>query len=155
MIDLLSHALCLSLKAFILFFRLFTWFYNFFLLSRHSGIHILNEFMNSVKRYWYFYFLLLLNIGPKRCFSLFLRDVENNAQILVFWLSKWRSIWSRRSISRKSHRKSNCGRNHGQNHFKLRKLWSSVSLIPSGYLVSLPPRCIKVGCSSLCCAKNH
>ena len=54
--------------------------------------------MNSVKRYWYFYFLLLLKIGPKWCFSLFIRVVENTAQILVFWLSKWRSIWSGRSI---------------------------------------------------------
>ena len=114
--------------------------------------------MNSVKKYWYFHFLLLLKIGPKWCFSLFIRVVESTAQILVFWLSKWRSIWSGRSIlllfcdslreprlrklllyaslSKKSHRKSNCGRNHGQNHFDLRKLQSSVSLIPSEDLYS-------------------
>ena len=54
--------------------------------------------MNFVKRYWYFHFLLLLKIGPKWCFSLFIRVVESTAQILVFWLSKWRSIWSGRSI---------------------------------------------------------
>ena len=92
--------------------------------------------MNSVKRYWYFYFLLLLKIGPKWCFSLFIRVVESTAQILVFWLSKWRSIWSERSILllfcdssreprlrklllyaslyKKRHSKSNCGRNHGK-----------------------------------------
>ena len=117
-----------------------------FLLSRHSRIHILNELMNSVKRYWRFYFSVLLDIScvkPNRYFNLFVRVVESDVQMLVLWLRTWRLIRSRRSIlrlfydssreprlrksrfnlslSKRSHSKSNCGRNHAQSHFDLQK----------------------------------
>ena len=126
-----------------------------FLLSRHSRIHILNELMNFVKRYWRFYFFLLLDIScvkPKRCFNLFVRVVESDAQMLVLWLRTWRLIRSRKSILRLSydslreprlrklrfylspwkiiHSKSNCGRNHAQSHFDLQLRLSHQKIFP-------------------------
>ena len=54
-------------------------------MSRHSRIHILNEVMNSVERYWRFFFHWLLDVScieHRRCFNVVVRVVESNAKTL-------------------------------------------------------------------------
>ena len=115
-------------------------------MSRHSRIHILNEVMNSVERYWRFFFHWLLDVScieHRRCFKAVVRVVESNAKTLreathmnchtkkkvdspaLFWNSsrepQLRNLLLSLNPLGKSQSKSNCGWKYGQSHFDFRK----------------------------------
>ena len=114
-------------------------------MSRHSRIHILNAVMNSVERYWRFFFHWLLDVScieHRRCFNAVVRVVESNAKTLreathmnchtkkkvdspallkFFKRAPAKKFAVEFKHIKKKQSKLNCGRKYGQSHFDFRK----------------------------------
>ena len=116
-------------------------------MSRHSRIHILNELMSYVKRYWRFYFfyssiflvwsltdvsicLYALWKAMHKCWWFGYEDEDSyeaegrfSVSFTILQESPAKKIAVELTVSlwKRSHSKWNCGRNHAQSHFDLRK----------------------------------